>query len=279
MKALNIAILVVAVLILLIVAWHAAGGKLPSWREHFGSTNYLTITWSPPSNYPFPGNLNYNWAFCMQPGTGCKPYSGIGTCASPAGDPSTWQYHGTVAAPSLTLNSTTCEWCEAGCKSTLMLQAVDTMTKIAGSWVAITIDLSSPTPKSVAITDASGQPLAEGSTAFVYTLTLDPAAFGPGNTATLFGTLLRGSSIFAFDFVPFTSASNGVGTYSGSFTSSKLWSNGLVPGPLQAGDMFTIAAQVFSPAKDGPIYYFGNFTATAETVTPGSPSLVSWMLV
>jgi hypothetical protein len=279
MKALNIALLIVAILILVAVVWRAAGGRLPHWREHFDNVNYLTVTWAPPASYPFPANLVYNWAFCMQPGTGCNPYENTGMCPSPLGDPSTWTYHGTVSTPSLTLNSASCEYCIVGCKATLMLQAVDNVTKIAGQWVATTIDLTSPTPKSVSITDASGQPLAEGSTGFIYTLSIDPDAFASGNQAVVYGTLIRGESGFGFaGYVPFTSVNNGTGTFAGSLTASALWKNGQAPGPMQVNDTLTIQAQVFSPDKGGPIYYWGGFTVTAQTITPGSPAQVSWVL-
>jgi len=56
------------------------------------------------------------------------------------------------------------------------------------------------------------------------------------------------------------------------------WQNNQAPGPMQAGDELTILARVFNPGQEGPIYYWGAFSATATAITPGTPSQVSWML-
>jgi hypothetical protein len=280
MKALYIAVIVILIVLLAAAVWQIAGGKgFLGWREHFDATHMLTISWAPPATYPFPGNLAYNWAYCMN---GCTVFENTGICPNPLGNPLTWTYHGTVSSPSLTLNAANCNYCGTGCKGTLMLQAVDTVTKLAGIWVQTTIDLSYPAPKAVAITDASGQPLAEGSTEFTYTLSIDPSAFATGNKAMLYGDVLRTQGTtqeqFSFGYQPFGSVAEGVATFTGSLTSSSLWTGGKAPGPLQVGDTLTIEAQVYNPGKDGLIYYWGSFMVAAQAITPGGPVAVSWEL-
>lgn len=278
MRTLQYGLIILAILVLIV--WARRHPRL--WpRDKFTVGHSVAVTWAPPPGYPAPQDLAYNWTVCIVTGSSQIPF---GTCPPKLGTPPWPQtYTGTTAAGTTTvmLDSAHCEWCDFGYVLNFGVQAFDTQTKAVGPWAISQIPLTgSDQATAVSLLDPSGLALSDGSTGFVYNLTLNANDITKDHYAKVFVGVHRiGTPGFFYggDASFTTETGNGASaSYTGSFTATTAWAGGTAPGPLQTGDTVTVRAYVFSSGMNGPIYYVTTTTAVAAVATPGAPAGIVW---
>lgn len=249
--------LLLVILGVILVLWCVLSKK---YNEPFMSDQLsLTVSWSPPSGYPQPQNLSYQWAVCNS--EGCDP-----TQLQPM----------TTTATSVVLNDQNCPGCDFGQTLSFAVRAVDTTTSLASTWALLSISLiPTNTPADADVyfeDDTSGQAPTAGSQGMYASMnaTSDCQAGCSGEVVV---TVQRGSS--TYEIVAFSDAisqSSGV-SVDVSFSNTS-WSPS-PPGPLQSGDVVTGYFLLYSSDS---VMMYAVIPYTASDVTPGPVSGLQWSI-
>jgi hypothetical protein len=277
-----IAICVVLALIFVYIVFRRA--------EHFGgggAAPSLTVTWSPPSDYPNPANLIYNMAVCydvdLTPNhTGaqslCSTVCPGGVCT----DYTKWPIHvlgikGTsINFGSGSVPGQNCGTCYPGQKLTVMLQAADPTTGKSSPWTTTIINLASTNPSGIAITDTNGGPIAAGSTGCVVNIKSSAGkSYNTGAVGFVMitlagsnGTRIATGGTQGFN-IPLT-ISGDVATVAIPFSSLKWISS--PPAPLTPGQTVTVSAVIYEGSGSTPVDFVGSAMVTAQSASVGDPT-------
>lgn len=292
------AVVLVLVLVMIALEWRRGGAH----RDTFFGGQALGLSWAPPA-YQFPSRLVYDWAVCS-PDPAVGPTSQLscvsgqsclstGKAVDPT-DPATWCYGGGgLTAPKVSLDATSCPPCMGyALKFAVRARDPTATPPVASPWTVATIDLSGKSRATISLLDASRLPLVAGSSAFVYSLAVDPPVAPGSAAADILLTLYRPGSGYFYQFAdlePLAISDSGVWEFSGSFSDASLWlripnagnqgSNAVPPGPLLAGDSVAATARVIVPGPNGTVAYWGTYSVNGiATAGIQAPSAIAWSL-
>jgi hypothetical protein len=193
--------------------------------------------------------------------------------------PAVTQYDGNLCnAPNPLLNfndPANANTCDLGEVISFAVQAVDSVSGTQSGWTITQINLQSQVPyaqSDVSITDASGLPLANGSSAFTATANI-PNPDGIPLTVYAFiayGQPANGQASYETLALP---AQGGV--VSGSFSDPTIWQGATIPGPLNGG---TLSVYFYATSPTNQVYFYSSTVVSISNATPSAPTGITWSI-